>query len=148
MVGFGMLGTDQFVTAGMFNKRLDFDPTGSSTILQTDMNGSFYEFDHDLFIAKYGFGGSTHVGDGASVSSLTLYPNPFQTQLHVGQHAGHQSLRVRIYDAQGKLVASASPDLRGSIHTADLPAGFYTVEILSGSSQRDCFKMVKVGNSW
>lgn len=146
-VGFGMLGTDQFVTAGKFNKRLDFDPTGGSTFLQTDVNGGFYEFDNDLYIAKYGFGGITAVNERPLGSAIQLYPNPFQTQLWVAQDANPNPLRVNIYDAQGKLIATAIPDMQGSINTTDLTAGFYTVEVLSGSSQRDCFKMVKAGSS-
>jgi hypothetical protein len=142
-VGMGMLGTDQFVTAGMFGKRIDFDPTGASTFLETDVNGMFYQFDNDLFIAKYGFGGSTAIGDGIAVQTLQLYPNPFQTQFHIVQGTSPRTVHVRIYDAQGKMVSSGIPDASGSIDTAALPDGFYTVEVMSGDAQLDCFKMVK-----
>jgi hypothetical protein len=145
-VGMGMLGTDQLVTAGKFNKQLDFDPTGSSTFLQTDVNGGFYEFDNDLYIAKYGFGGSTNIAQDDQLQPVFVYPNPFQSQLNVRQNLGGRLLKFNLYDAQGKLVLTGQPDMNGNIQTPMLPNGFYTLELLANPFQRTWLKVVKEGN--
>ncbi len=146
-VGMGMLGTDQFVTAGIFNKQIDFDPTGASTLLQTNVNGAFYEFDNDLFIAKYGFGGSTDLADVRGTKTMRPYPNPFQSRVNVRIAAGASPLWIKLYDAQGSLVTSGQPDDDGSIDTARLPDGFYTLEVTSAQHKRDYFKMVKASSA-
>jgi hypothetical protein len=124
-VGIGMLGADKFVTAGTFSKRIDFDPTPNNFYLQTDVTGSFYNFDKDLYIAKYNFGVSTSLNE-VSDNRVLIYPNPFNNIVHFNSD---KTVEVaNIYNNLGQLLCSKEKP-NGFINTSDLADGFYLLEI-------------------
>lgn len=142
LVGFGMLGTDKFVTAGDFNKKIDFDPTSNVVNLETDVNGSFYSFDKDLYIAKYGFGAITSIEDYATDNTILLYPNPFNDKLFLSTINGLIS-QIKIYDTQGKLVLTEVPRNDNTINTEKLTSGFFIVEITLQNNSTVYRKLIK-----
>lgn len=146
LVGMGMLGTDQLVTGGMFNKKLDFDPTGTTWYLATDSTGSFYQFDNDIFIAKYSFGGITATASPSAATQLQAHPNPFDKEIWLQNLPAGTPATLSIYDAQGKQVHQAVPAPGVPIATQFLPAGYYTLVIATKEGKTTHIKMLKTSS--
>jgi hypothetical protein len=132
--GFGMLGNDKIVTAGDFNKKIDFDPSSGVLYLATDINGMFYDFDKDLFIARYTFGNYSGINEANNHSNIKVYPNPANHQLTL------QTLRGGIFeliDISGRVLNIYN--INNTIETIpiNLPSGLYFIrEKESGVTQK------------
>ena len=76
-----------------------------------------------------------------------IWPNPVQHSLHIGHEDGNFGLNaVRIYNAQGQLVKSASFDALSTTYTTsvvDLPSGLYFVELHPRFGRSTTLRMVK-----
>ncbi len=126
--GLGLLSSNSVVSAGTFQKSVDFDPGTGSRILSTDVNGPFYSFDKDLFIAKYTFAGpSTTIENHAF--NYRVFPNPVHDILTI-EPTGQQTVKyAKVYDLHGKQILYISG--LNAINMQILHNGLYLLEVVS-----------------
>jgi hypothetical protein len=136
-VGFGLLNNNSIVTSGKFSKLIDFDPEAGSLILETDVNGSFYNFDNDLYIAKYSFDYDAAANDDDEVLSvnelinerrLVVHPNPFSDKINITNLSDKKIKEVLVFSVQGNLIFKLTSNF-DVIDANTLMEGAYIVEV-------------------
>lgn len=122
-VGLELLANETFVTAGTFQKTVDFDPT--SAVYNLQVTGS--SFDKDLYVAKYSF--ATPMGLSENIySGAKVYPNPFHNRFWINMPA----TTCKVYDLQGRLLKEDM--VNGSeIDLSEVNPGAYIIEIFNGT---------------
>ncbi len=74
---------------------------------------------------------------------FSVVPNPFGEQLSVASPDGEAVSRLRVFDCSGRLLKCVYEPENGTIATAELPAGVYFIEIVSGEAQRSFLRAMK-----
>lgn len=72
--------------------------------------------------------------DEMNAGAVSLYPNPFQRQLHLKRPGGFDRATITLFDNCGKAVMLAT-NMSGNevvLSRGDLPAGFYVVQVRVG----------------
>ncbi|MBU1009506.1 MAG: T9SS type A sorting domain-containing protein [Bacteroidetes bacterium] len=126
--GFEKLQQASFATTGTFQKIVDFDPSDETHLLETDINGMFYDFDKDIFIARYTFGDPSAINEPTNNQQVMIYPNPFQQYLSVNNQSQQHIQVMNLYDLQGRLVLTS--EYANSLQIPDVQVGVYTLEII------------------
>jgi hypothetical protein len=78
----------------------------------------------------------------SSLQTAELYPNPAVDVLYLSTDAPLAGSQYRILNAYGKPVASGSFE-KGAVNVAELPAGVYTISIISKDQQTTTRRFVK-----
>jgi hypothetical protein len=135
-VGFEGLGEDALVIGGTFQKSVDFDP-GSEIFKLECAPGSFYNFDYDIYYARYLFSGLTAIPQTTSLQQL-VYPNPFTNSLTIQE----PYKLLEIFDQQGRLVLSNSQG-DSPISAEHLAKGCYTLRILNKENLPEFIRLIR-----
>ncbi|TAH26163.1 MAG: T9SS C-terminal target domain-containing protein [Cytophagales bacterium] len=143
-IGFDMLGENSFVTAGVFTKLIDFNPLAEKLVLATDPKGMFYNFDKDLYIAKYSIGNTLNIDNKSneSISFIGMYPNPCQDILNFKIQPNTKIIKVQLYDSMGRLEVF-DIDNNQSINVKHLQKGVYYVQLMFSDNSFASMKLIK-----
>ncbi len=124
-----VLEDNSFVTAGRFQRAVDFDPRPNSyTILTTDPDGIAPNFNNDIWFARYGFsGGSSDVE--VNISATVAFPNPSDREITIEHPTTAQLREILIYDSNGKqnVCPIRRETMSTTVTTSGLSRGVYTI---------------------
>lgn len=114
------------ISAGTFQKGVDFDPTANQSILSCDKTGPLYSFDKDIYVASYTFsGGSNGLINRFEPSQIKVYPNPTKEKIFVEAEASIKQLSLINLNGQILIQENASHEL----DCRTITAGIYLLKI-------------------
>ncbi len=116
----------QMLIAGAFRSSvLNVSPQGPAVNLQNAGSSS-----SDAFCARYAWSNSTTGLNETNLLQLNAFPNPFMDRITLNGAWGGM-IRVRIFDATGRVAAETSGTLPLTLDLGVLPAGSYTAHVTS-----------------
>jgi hypothetical protein len=89
---------------------------------------------------------SVQVVNLQQTSAISIYPNPAKDVLHLQLQNSSRNLQLRINDMYGRTVKTWSYNNSGTslqLNIADLPAGYYQLEILQEKQNRQVLPVLK-----
>lgn len=92
--------------------------------------------------ATYSANCSVATEDATIVQTLTLYPNPATTALHLRWEGDTELFQAALYNSVGSLVKSQSLHNQDSINITDLPCGLYLCNISDANHKIKTIKVV------
>lgn len=92
---------------------------------------------NDIVVAEYNPPVVNSIEESADHLGVLLFPNPVSANHDCKlQIAGEEKYSVKIFSASGQLILKETNPLNNQLKTADLPAGFYFVEVTAGSANK------------
>lgn len=134
-IGIELLENGSFVTAGLTFKSIDYDPQSGIHLLEVDPNGSFANFDKDIYIAKYSFTALVGTDEAGEEQTLSMYPVPTENWLNVGLPTDG-IYNVNIYDAMGRQIVTTQGNGLTKLDVSSLCSGVY---IITATSEKNRF---------